>query len=270
MKAQRVASSPGLASSASAASHASAGSASTLSPEVQQWELQYEDLQFESVIGKGSYGTVYRAIWHELPVAVKVLLSAGVASYGGRRGEGAGRGGPPVHALEKVEVSLCPRWGTPPADAAAPCPASPVRRYHPAEEFRDEHFLLPPEVLKELQDEVGGHRFPAAATQRSLPPCPLPCQPTQRPSLCLSMCLPPAIACHAGTRHGGDEAPQHRVAAGRVARAAPARHRVLRARLPVSPSCASVAPLLGLQSRSFPCAQLGLFFMRLSSDAGTT
>lgn len=43
---------------------------------MQQWEVQWEDLQVERAIGRGSYGRVYLASWASVPVAVKVLLGA--------------------------------------------------------------------------------------------------------------------------------------------------------------------------------------------------
>lgn len=57
------------------------------------WELNFADLQIEHPVGEGSWGRVYKATWHETPVAVKVLLDAGiggaVATGGGIDGASA-------------------------------------------------------------------------------------------------------------------------------------------------------------------------------------
>ena len=69
--------------SGSSAPTTSPGSAtSALPPEVQQWEVAYSDIHFKTVIGRGSFGRVYLAQWRQTPVAVKILLSAGVSSHG--------------------------------------------------------------------------------------------------------------------------------------------------------------------------------------------
>ncbi|PRW57887.1 water chloroplastic isoform A [Chlorella sorokiniana] len=47
-----------------------------LSPDVQQWEVQWEHISIERAIGRGSYGRVYLGLWNATPVAVKVLLCA--------------------------------------------------------------------------------------------------------------------------------------------------------------------------------------------------
>ena len=39
----------------------------------QAMEIQYEDLEFENLLGKGEFSSVYKAIWIEEPVAVKKL-----------------------------------------------------------------------------------------------------------------------------------------------------------------------------------------------------
>jgi hypothetical protein len=36
-----------------------------------QWAIPYSDLVFESKLGKGAYGTVYRGEWNSTPVAIK-------------------------------------------------------------------------------------------------------------------------------------------------------------------------------------------------------
>ena len=47
-----------------------------LRPEVQQWLLQWEDITPIRLIGRGSFGRVYLALWNETPVACKVLINA--------------------------------------------------------------------------------------------------------------------------------------------------------------------------------------------------
>ncbi|KAL4422525.1 hypothetical protein ABPG75_008722 [Micractinium tetrahymenae] len=71
---------------------------SGLSADVQQWEVRWEDLRLDRLIGKGSFGRVYLAYLHESPVAAKLLMNA--------------------------------------------------------DECRDETFVLPPDVLRELQKEA--------------------------------------------------------------------------------------------------------------------
>ena len=41
--------------------------------------------------GEGSFGAVYKATWHQVPVAVKVLLSTSPDAYGGSQKEAAER-----------------------------------------------------------------------------------------------------------------------------------------------------------------------------------
>lgn len=64
------------------------GGSGGLSPEVQQWEVEFEDIRFGRAVGRGSFGRVYLAVWRETPVAVKILVSGDVTSYG----EGAAGG----------------------------------------------------------------------------------------------------------------------------------------------------------------------------------
>jgi len=53
----------------------SAGS-SGLSPNVQQWQVEWDAITLERAIGKGSYGNVFLASWRQTPVACKILISA--------------------------------------------------------------------------------------------------------------------------------------------------------------------------------------------------
>lgn len=55
-----------------------------LRPEVQQWEVQWEELEILRPIGRGSYGAVYAALWSQTVVAVKVLLIRGARAGHGR------------------------------------------------------------------------------------------------------------------------------------------------------------------------------------------
>ena len=41
------------------------------------WQLQWDELEIERQVGRGSFGAVYRARWHETSVAVKVLIDRG-------------------------------------------------------------------------------------------------------------------------------------------------------------------------------------------------
>ncbi|KAL4458293.1 hypothetical protein ABPG75_013158 [Micractinium tetrahymenae] len=66
----------GLATAASrGSSSALSRSTSALPEEVRQWAVDWEAIQLERLIGKGSYGRVYLATWNATPVAVKVLIS---------------------------------------------------------------------------------------------------------------------------------------------------------------------------------------------------
>ena len=44
---------------------------------MQRWEVRWEDIQLERLLGRGSYGRVYYGRWAETPCAVKVLLTTG-------------------------------------------------------------------------------------------------------------------------------------------------------------------------------------------------
>ncbi|KAL4857927.1 Serine/threonine-protein kinase CTR1 [Chlorella vulgaris] len=48
---------------------------SPLHADVQQWAVQWNDLDIKRPIGRGSFGWVYLAHWHQTPVAVKVLVN---------------------------------------------------------------------------------------------------------------------------------------------------------------------------------------------------
>ncbi|KAI3436086.1 hypothetical protein D9Q98_002144 [Chlorella vulgaris] len=65
----------GLDSGGSAATALSATSSSALHADVQQWAVQWTDLQIDHPIGRGSFGWVYLAQWHQTAVAVKVLVN---------------------------------------------------------------------------------------------------------------------------------------------------------------------------------------------------
>ncbi len=58
-------------------SSSSGGAGQALSPEANMWQLQWGELEIDQQVGRGSFGTVYRARWHETPVAVKVLVDRG-------------------------------------------------------------------------------------------------------------------------------------------------------------------------------------------------
>ena len=81
---------------------------STLAPSVvsrsgsdlASWELNFRDLQIEHPVGEGSWGRVYKAKWHETPVAVKVLLDTAAAGPGGTGG--STRGASMVPATDPV------------------------------------------------------------------------------------------------------------------------------------------------------------------------
>ncbi|KAI3432561.1 hypothetical protein D9Q98_004110 [Chlorella vulgaris] len=65
----------GLDSGGSAVTALSATSSSALRADVQQWAVQWSDLQIDRPIGRGSFGWVYLAQWHQTAVAVKVLVN---------------------------------------------------------------------------------------------------------------------------------------------------------------------------------------------------
>ncbi|KAL4443368.1 hypothetical protein ABPG75_011105 [Micractinium tetrahymenae] len=59
-----------------AASYASSPRSSNTAGRVdaEAWEIQFQDITFERVIGTGSFGKVFLATWHSTPVACKLLL----------------------------------------------------------------------------------------------------------------------------------------------------------------------------------------------------
>ena len=46
--------------------------------DIRPWQLPFDDLSIIKVIGEGSFGRVYLAVWHETNVAVKVLLDSSI------------------------------------------------------------------------------------------------------------------------------------------------------------------------------------------------
>lgn len=48
-----------------------------LRTDARLWEVQWEELTIQSLIGHGSFGSVYLAEWHRTSVAVKVLIGKG-------------------------------------------------------------------------------------------------------------------------------------------------------------------------------------------------
>jgi len=64
------------AAAAATTTIAPAATSGPLHPEVQQWLVQWEDITPLRLIGRGSFGRVYLALWSGTPVACKVLLSA--------------------------------------------------------------------------------------------------------------------------------------------------------------------------------------------------
>jgi serine/threonine protein kinase len=48
-----------------------------LRADVQQWEVQWGELQVDRPIGQGSFGWVYLAQWHQTSVACKILTKQG-------------------------------------------------------------------------------------------------------------------------------------------------------------------------------------------------
>lgn len=55
-----------------------------LRTDARAWEVQWEELTILRRIGRGSYGSVYLAEWHQTRVAVKVLVSQGERRYRGQ------------------------------------------------------------------------------------------------------------------------------------------------------------------------------------------
>lgn len=72
-------------SSTGGAGASSSGGAAgqALSPEANLWQLQWDELEIERQVGRGSFGAVYKARWHETTVAVKVLIDQGAALLAG-------------------------------------------------------------------------------------------------------------------------------------------------------------------------------------------
>lgn len=62
----------------------SAVGATQLGSAVQGWEVAWEDINVEQLVGRGAFGMVYMGRWNELPVAVKVLVVIG--EHGGWQG----------------------------------------------------------------------------------------------------------------------------------------------------------------------------------------
>ena len=69
-----------VASSLVSAREATAPASTPLRPEVQQWLVQWEELTPVRLIGRGSFGRVYLALWNETPIACKVLINADAES----------------------------------------------------------------------------------------------------------------------------------------------------------------------------------------------
>lgn len=75
------------ASSAAAPAAAAAGASGRAGPGSREaaadrrmmelWQVQWEELRLERMIGRGSFGFVYLAYWHETAVAAKVLIMSG-------------------------------------------------------------------------------------------------------------------------------------------------------------------------------------------------
>lgn len=69
---------PGSASGGSRGGVSSgSGTAAGLPTEADMWHLQWDELEVERQVGRGSFGAVYKARWRETAVAVKVLIDKG-------------------------------------------------------------------------------------------------------------------------------------------------------------------------------------------------
>lgn len=72
---------PNIGSAGSAGSEpptpSSGSGRAALRGDVQQWEVQWHELQIERPIGQGSFGWVYLAQWHQTYVAAKILTKQG-------------------------------------------------------------------------------------------------------------------------------------------------------------------------------------------------
>jgi serine/threonine protein kinase len=77
--------------------------------DIQPFELNFWDLTMERSIGRGSFGKVYLASWHETPVAVKLLMQLDGThqpSCGGTPGPSAEDSGSGPPADEEAAVTL--------------------------------------------------------------------------------------------------------------------------------------------------------------------
>ncbi|PSC69697.1 Serine threonine-kinase CTR1 isoform A [Micractinium conductrix] len=72
----RLATLQGTQGSATSSALRSRSSYSSLPEEVRQWAVRWDAIQLEQMIGEGSFGRVYLAVWNTTPVAVKVLINA--------------------------------------------------------------------------------------------------------------------------------------------------------------------------------------------------
>ncbi|KAL4444223.1 hypothetical protein ABPG75_011960 [Micractinium tetrahymenae] len=77
---------PPRALSAGSAGGGGGGSSSNgraLPEDMQRWVVRWDELQLEAPIGQGSFGWVYKGVWNETQVAVKVLIQSGQVEEGG-------------------------------------------------------------------------------------------------------------------------------------------------------------------------------------------
>lgn len=70
------------AAAARAAGRAAVGAGGGMN--VKPWEIYFEELNLLEVIGEGSFGRVFLARWHEVDVAVKVLIAGGISDIAAR------------------------------------------------------------------------------------------------------------------------------------------------------------------------------------------